>query len=374
MAGASQSCYLFEAAMSPLMVVGRHVQRSFLLVLCLFTLIPDAARAQEMAPPAYIARVDGIATIERDGDVTPAAMNMPLLPGDRVRTENGRVEIRFPDGTGIELIEDSIVELVTPTRVRLLGGALERLEPLTPDTGAISSAYLPQDLQMYGATFDRYGSWRYAPDYGYVWYPMVAADWRPYYHGSWEPVRSYGWTWIGTDLWSWPTHHYGRWGWSRGAWFWVPDRRFAAAWVSWGSAPGYVSWCPLGYDNRPVFALSVGRSDPWFGWTVVSRTHFGSNGYFAPRYAVEPRGLPRGTTFVAHATAPIAVPRHANSGAAAGAGVAVDRRGNGRRDGAFANRPSSVDGTASRAGTPPPVTAGQPVRAGTFESRRPAVE
>jgi len=33
--------------MSPLMVVGRHVQRSFLLVLCLFTLIPDAARAQE---------------------------------------------------------------------------------------------------------------------------------------------------------------------------------------------------------------------------------------------------------------------------------------------------------------------------------------
>jgi hypothetical protein len=337
-------------------VVGRHVQRSIYLMVCLLTLATGVARAQDAPPPAYIARVDGLATLERDGEVTPAAMNMPLIPGDRVRTTNGRVEIRFPDGTGIELVEESVVELVTPTRVRLLAGSLDRLEPLPEDAGAMSVSYLPEDLKMYGATFDQNGTWRYAPDVGYVWYPMVAADWRPYYQGYWEPVRSYGWTWIGSDVWSWPTHHYGRWGWSRGAWFWVPDRTFAAAWVSWGSAPGYVSWCPLGYDNRPVLALSIGRSDPWFGWTVVSRTHFGSHGSFAHRYAVEPRRLPRNTTFVARSTAPIAVPRHVSNGAAASAGVAVPRRENGER-----------------AGTLPPTT-GQPLRAGTFESRRPAVE
>jgi hypothetical protein len=360
--------------MSSLPVVGRNVQRSLYLVVCLVAFASGVARAQEpMPPPAYVALVEGAATLERDGEVTPAVINMPLIPGDRVRTTNGRVEIRFPDGTGIELAEDSAVELVTPTRVRLLAGSLERLEPLQENVDAASASYLPQDLQMYGATFDQNGTWRYAPDYGYVWYPMAAADWRPYYHGYWAPVRSYGWTWIGTDVWSWPTHHYGRWGWSRGAWFWVPDRRFAAAWVSWGSAPGYVSWCPLGFDNRPVFARSGGHSDPWFGWTVVSRTHFGSHGLSAHRYAIEPRTLPRATTFVAQSTAPVAVPRHVSNGAAAGGGVAADRRGNAERAGTFANRPASIDAAPTRAGTLP-AAAGQPVRAGTFESPRPAVE
>jgi len=354
--------------MSPVTVVGRSVQRSFYLVVCLIALATGIAHAQEQQPPAYIALVEGTATIEREGEVTPAVIKMPLIPGDRVRTTNGRVEIRFPDGTGIELVEDSAVELVTPTRVRLLAGSLDRLEPLQENVNAASASYLPQDLKMYGATFDQYGSWGYAPDYGNVWYPTVAADWRPYYDGYWEPVRSYGWTWIGTDAWAWPTHHYGRWGFARGSWFWVPDRTFAAAWVSWGAAPGYVSWCPLGFDNRPVFAQWPGRRDPWRGWTVVSRTHFGSRGSFAHHNAVEPHRLPPQTTFVAQSTAPIAMPRHIGNGAAASAGTAVPRRGNAERAGAFANRPAAVDATPSRAGSLPPNPTGQPVRAGTWPS------
>ena len=102
------------------------------------------------------------------------------------------------------------------------------------------------------------GSWQYEAPYGYVWYPSVASDWRPYYNGSWSAVPSYGWTWIGTDAWSWPTHHYGRWGYGRNAWFWIPGRTWSAAWVTWASATDYVSWCPLGFDGRPVFALSTG--------------------------------------------------------------------------------------------------------------------
>jgi len=309
--------------MSSLPVVGRTSGRSLYLFLWLVVAATGVARAQE-APPAYIAFVEGTATLERDGEMTPAVINMPVIQGDRVRTGAGRVEIRFPDGTGIEVGEDSFIEMLTPTRVRLLAGTIDRLEPLGGN--AASASYLPQDLQMYGSTLDRYGSWSYAPDYGYVWYPMVAPSWRPYYYGYWDPVPSYGWTWIGADVWAWPTHHYGRWGHARNAWFWIPDRTFGAAWVSWGTAPGYVSWCPLGFNNRPVFA-SIGYGDAWSGWTVLPRTHFGGRGYYAQRYAVEPRHIPRNTVFVAQSTPPVAVPRRVNNGAPAGAGVAVPRRG-----------------------------------------------
>jgi len=228
-------------------VVRRIFRRSFSLAICLIagvtftSLAATPARAQEPAPPpAYIAAVDGNATLEREGELTPAAINMPLVPGDRVRTDAGRVDIRFPDGTGIALAEFSVVELVTETRVTLLAGTIDRLEPLQAGVSATSASYLPQDLQMYGATFDQYGSWRYAPSYGYVWYPTVAAGWRPYHYGYWEPMPRFGWTWVGTDVWAWPTHHYGRWGYAGGSWFGVPGRTFAGASVLLGSAAGYV--------------------------------------------------------------------------------------------------------------------------------------
>ena len=125
--------------------------------------------------------------------------DMPFVEGDRLRTENGRVEIQFPDGTALEVAENSLVEAVTPTRVRLLAGTMEHLQrPAMEEpepVGAaqpISAPYLPQDLQTYGSTFDRYGSWQYAAPYGYVWYPTVAAGWRPYYNGYWSAVRRTG--------------------------------------------------------------------------------------------------------------------------------------------------------------------------------------
>ena len=93
---------------------------------------------------------------------------------------------------------------------------------------AQSAQYLPADLRMYGGALDRYGAWNYEAPYGYVWYPTVAPDWRPYYDGYWSSVPTYGWTWIGANAWSWPTHHYGRWGYARSRWFWIPDRRLGA--------------------------------------------------------------------------------------------------------------------------------------------------
>jgi Family of unknown function (DUF6600)/FecR protein len=171
--------------------------------------------------------------------------------------------------------------------------------------GTLSAQYLPNDLRMYSGTFDRNGSWQYDASYGYVWYPTVDAAWQPYYDGYWSPMRSYGWTWIGATVWSWPTHHYGRWGHTRGSWFWIPGRAWGPAWVSWASAPGYVSWCPLGFDSRPVFGLSVGVNSPRAGWVVVPRTSFGYGGYSVNHHAVSPVHLPRATTFTALQTAPV---------------------------------------------------------------------
>jgi hypothetical protein len=152
-----------------------------------------------------------------------------------------------------------------------------------------SAQYVPASLTQYAGTFDNYGSWNYEPTYGYVWYPRVAVGWRPYYAGRWRHYGGWGWTWTGGDPWAWPTHHYGRWGVSSaGLWFWIPGTVWAGAWVDWQFSSSYVSWCPLGYNNYPVYGWYGGYyghghghghhghyDDHWRGWTVVHRDHFG---------------------------------------------------------------------------------------------------
>ena len=215
----------------------------------------------------------------------------------------------------------------------------------------ISAEYLPDDIRPYSSAFDRYGSWRHDDSYGYVWYPAVAVDWRPYYYGRWESLRPFGWTWIGTDPWAWPTHHYGRWGFSAGAWFWIPGRTWGPAWVSWAYAPGYVSWCPLGWNNRPVVQIVnvnvYGRGyDPWRAWTVVESRHFGRDYVHARVVAARTFDARTRSAFVTRNTAPAitgyAVPRGTRQAAGAAprgdgrqvapirsAGAAGPRRGGG---------------------------------------------
>jgi hypothetical protein len=358
-------------------------------------------------PPAHIAVVDGDATIERDGQSRAAMANVPFVPGDHLRTTTGRVEVLFPDGTALDVDQNSGVDLQSPILIRLVSGRLilvvagasdpgaalryqidtpaasaatdgageyrvavlngrsgietelavlrgsaalatergsmpmrageravarDNEAPSFPQafnsarfdafdqwsaqqqnerTGAASSQYLPQDLQMYGGAMDRYGSWEYTAPYGYTWYPTVAPDWRPYYAGYWAPYQPWGWTWIGADIWAWPTHHYGRWGFGRNRWFWIPGRTWGPAWVSWASAPGYVSWCPLGFDGRPVFGLSAGFGHDGGGWTVVPRTSFGRHAR-VDRFAVRTDRIPvAAASFVAHRRSPVDVPQNA---------------------------------------------------------------
>ena len=75
-----------------------------------------------VSSPAHIAVVDGAATIARDGRLMPATADAPFVSGDRLRTTAGRVEVTFPDGTTLDVDEQSAVDLESPTVLRLITG------------------------------------------------------------------------------------------------------------------------------------------------------------------------------------------------------------------------------------------------------------
>ena len=355
--------------------------------------------------PAHLAFVDGSVTLEREGRLEPAEANLALLAGDRVKTRAGRVEVMFADGSALSLDEDTELDFLSDSLVRLLAGRMAlsisratseldyRIDApaasvwirgageyridvrqsrqgqpevdlavirgsaelvnehgrtlvragthavATPDlapslpyvvnsaswdefdrwldrqraarVGTYSTRYLPTELRYYSGAFDAYGNWDYVPDHGYVWYPRVSTGWRPYSQGRWSFTAHFGWSWVGIDRWSWPTHHYGRWGHHAGGWYWIPDRRWAPAWVSWGSAPGYVSWCPLGYDGRAVYGFR--NTNYWSAWTIVPAQVFVPNIWVTRHIVVHDAISPAiQTQFVERPVAPI-IPRMAQA-------------------------------------------------------------
>src|SRR5437660_3632585 len=101
--------FRFEAAMSRVLIC---------LTIILFA---GSAYAQDGAP-AHIAIVDGAATVDRDGESHPATTNAPFVPGDRLRTSAGRVEILFADGSAVDVDENSSLELQGPALLRVVAG------------------------------------------------------------------------------------------------------------------------------------------------------------------------------------------------------------------------------------------------------------
>jgi len=163
--------------------------------------------------------------------------------------------------------------------------------------GTTSARYLPADLEPYSGTFDQYGTWRNDASNGNVWFPTVSAEWRPYSVGYWRQYDQWDSFWVAGDPWGWPTHHYGRWGFSAGlGWYWLPGRSWTSASVYWAFGGDYVSWCPLGWNDYPVFGnwgvrgVYVGLHDGWRGWTVIPRRHYGS-AVFASHVAIDGRHL-----------------------------------------------------------------------------------
>ncbi len=74
--------------------------------------------------PAHLAVLTGAVTLERDGAPKPAELNTVLMAGDRLRTDRGRAEIMFGDGSALDLDNATSVELVSDSLVHLGAGAL----------------------------------------------------------------------------------------------------------------------------------------------------------------------------------------------------------------------------------------------------------
>lgn len=399
----------------------------------LLLLASTAAFAQtDTQAPAHLSLVEGEAVIERGTEVEPASTNLVLVAGDRLRTDQGRVELLLGDGSALHVDERSTVDLNSPQVFRLLEGRLIVLadqaaagslqidtraasvrilsegeyrlsifgdgqqtgldvavvrgeaevaaaggstqvytgtmvsvregeaptwparfnsaeadafvawsEALTDSRrGSRSAEYLPDELQPYSATMDRYGSWSYAEPYGYVWYPSVATTWRPYWKGRWRWTIGIGWVWVGGDPWSWPTHHFGRWGFTAtGRWFWIPARVWGPAWVHWAVSPGFIGWCPLGWNNRPVLAFFGHhhhrrfRHSPWHAWSVVRTNHFRSGAWV--HHSVVPARTfegPRAPRFAVQASPPnVAVARRTLAARGPGETSIAPRAGHSRR-------------------------------------------
>src|SRR5579875_1024167 len=126
------------------------------------------------------------------------------------------------------------------------------------------------------ADLGNYGSWDTSADFGPVWFPVVAVDWRPYCDGHWRWVAPWGWTWIGAEPWGFAPFHYGRWISVDGRWGWLPGpsrlravyapalvafaggRQFSAA-LGYGPGSGPVAWFPLGPGDafQPSYPVST---------------------------------------------------------------------------------------------------------------------
>ncbi len=99
---------------------------------------PDPApQPAETPPPAHIAIVDGTAWLDRQGRSDPAPPNMPLVAGDRLRTERGRVEVLFGDGSALYVDQFTTVDFQSDALLRLLAGGVRLivagLDPDNPD-------------------------------------------------------------------------------------------------------------------------------------------------------------------------------------------------------------------------------------------------
>src|SRR5207247_6870368 len=93
------------------------------LIVCALLLGVTRASAQT-APPAHISVVEGAATIARLSGNENAEPDLPLEPGDRVRTADGRLEIVTGDGAVLHLDAQGAVDVNAAGVIRLLGGRL----------------------------------------------------------------------------------------------------------------------------------------------------------------------------------------------------------------------------------------------------------
>lgn len=193
--------------------------------------------------------------------------------GRAVRVESGE-RVRFTSGTS--LAHDNFV---SPHRDGFDDWCRVRDKR---ESGVYSARYVSPGVIGY-EDLDYYGSWSYYPEYGRVWFPVVASGWAPYSYGRWVWVRPWGWTWVDDSPWGFAPFHYGRWVHYGSRWGWVPGPYYVrpvyapalVAWIGGGWGVGFsfggpsVGWFPLGY-REPYFPYYRSSQRYWRNVNVTN--------------------------------------------------------------------------------------------------------
>jgi hypothetical protein len=135
--------------------------------------------------------------------------------------------------------------------------------------GGPVNGYGSQDLNYYGSYF-------YAPGYGYAWQPfglMGVAGWNPYSAGAWMFNPGMGYSFASAYPWGWLPYHYGSWAYIPSAgWAWLPGggsnykgvgitNSFSAAPVITKAPAGFTpSLPPAGTANAPHQTIVLGHT------------------------------------------------------------------------------------------------------------------
>lgn len=123
-----------------------------------------------------------------------------------------------------------------------------------------------------------YGNWIMLSTGVTVWRPGgIPTSWAPYTYGYWEWTDD-GWYWESNEPFGYITCHYGRWFYDDYyGWVWVPDNRWAPAWVEWRYDNDYIGWAPL--PPYAEFSIHIGinftvrYSTPYTRWRFLSYRH-----------------------------------------------------------------------------------------------------
>src|SRR6476646_9559679 len=99
-----------RSAMSRLVLVAG----SFAFSVCV------ASVSAQVAVPAHISIVEGTVAVDRESGTETGLADLPLVEGDRVRTEQGRAEILLGDGSALHMDAQTTADINGASLVRLL--------------------------------------------------------------------------------------------------------------------------------------------------------------------------------------------------------------------------------------------------------------
>jgi hypothetical protein len=124
---------------------------------------PDAADDQDTPqppaepPPGYLVSVDGAGVLERSNTSGDAIAGMPLLVGDRLRSEGGQLEIKWAERSTLQLARYTELDVLSTHMLRLPRGKLTLLLVTAPG----QSAHDQLSIDAPGASVRFYGPGEY---------------------------------------------------------------------------------------------------------------------------------------------------------------------------------------------------------------------